>query len=67
MESEKENFKTSPFSFIKKLFIKNEYVEIYSHEKEPTVEDYIENQYKKQLQYYENMLLIIVSDFTYHK
>lgn len=54
MESEKENFKTSPFSFIKKLFIKNEYVEIYSHEKEPTVEDYIEKQYKKQLQYYEN-------------
>jgi hypothetical protein len=56
LESEKENSKTnqesSIFSFIKKIFKKFE-VEIYSHEKEPTIEDYIEKRYKKQLQYYE--------------
>jgi hypothetical protein len=56
LELEKENSKTnqesSIFSFIKKIFKKSE-VEIYSHEKEPTIEDYIEKRYKKQLQYYE--------------
>jgi hypothetical protein len=66
LESEKENSKTSPFSFIKKLFIKNEYIEIYSHEKEPTVEDYIENQYKNNYNIRKSCL-IILSDFTYHK
>jgi hypothetical protein len=58
LETEKENSITnldnSFFAFIKKLFIKDEDVEIYSHEKEPTIEDYIEKRYKPQLQYYEN-------------
>ena len=55
MELEKEsnlNSKDNPFfSFFKKPFKID--VEIYSHEKEPTIEDYIEKRYKKQLQYYE--------------
>jgi hypothetical protein len=50
----KDNFGNSFFSFIKKLFKNSEDVEIYSHEKEPTIEDYIEKRYKPQLQYYEN-------------
>jgi hypothetical protein len=33
--------------------MKSEDVEIYSHEKEPTIADYIEKRYKKQLEYYE--------------
>ena len=40
------------FNFFKKLF-KIQEIEIYDHEKEPTIEDYIEKRYKKQLQYYE--------------
>src|SRR5918995_4816567 len=55
LESEKESNSSkdnSFFNFFKKLF-KIQAVEIYDHEKEPTIEDYIEKRYKKQLQYYE--------------
>ena len=55
LESEKESNSSkdnSFFNFFKKLF-KIQEVEIYNHEKEPTIEDYIEKRYKKQLQYYE--------------
>jgi len=55
LESEKESNSSkdnSFFNFFKKL-LKIQEVEIYNHEKEPTIEDYIEKRYKKQLQYYE--------------
>ena len=51
-KNSKGNFDISFFNFFKKLF-KIEEVEIYNHEKEPTIEDYIEKRYKQQLQYYE--------------
>ena len=57
MESEQESngsSKDNPFfNFFKKLFKNFEDVGIYSHDKEPTIEDYIEKRYKPQLQYYE--------------
>ena len=55
MESEQEsnnNKDISFFNFFKKLR-KIEDLGIYSHDKEPTIEDYIEKRYKPQLQYYE--------------
>ena len=56
MESEQEsnnsNKGNSFFNFFKKIG-KAEDVEIYSHDKEPTIEDYIEKRYKPQQQYYE--------------
>ena len=54
MESEKDsNSKdNSFFNFFKKL-TKTEDLGIYNHDKEPTIEDYIEKRYKPQLQYYE--------------
>lgn len=55
MESEKQsnnNKDNSFFNFFKKL-LKIQEVEIYDYDKEPTIEDYIEKRYKKQLQYYE--------------
>jgi hypothetical protein len=55
LEVEKENKSSKDISFFnlfKKLF-KIEDVEIYSRDKEPTIEDYIEKRYKPQLQYYE--------------
>ena len=54
MESEKQsNNRDNPFfNFFKKL-LKIQEVEIYDHDKEPTIEDYIEKRYRPQLQYYE--------------
>ena len=54
MESEKQsNNRDNPFfNFFKKL-LKIQEVEIYNHDKEPTIEDYIEKRYRPQLQYYE--------------
>lgn len=57
MESEQESNNNSSkdnsfFNFFKK-FTKIEDLGIYSHDKEPTIEDYIEKRYKPQLQYYE--------------
>ena len=40
------------FGFIKNI-LKYEESEIYDKQKEPTVEDYIEKRYKKQLDWYE--------------
>jgi len=51
-KNSKDNFGNSFFYFFKKIF-KIDEVEIYDHEKEPTIEDYIDKRYKKQLQYYE--------------
>jgi Protein of unknown function (DUF4231) len=56
LESKDENNNSSKensfFNFFKKIF-KIQEVEIYDHEKEPTIKDYLEKRYKKQLQYYE--------------
>ena len=52
MESEQETKDTSFFNLFKKL-TKTEDLGIYNHDKEPTIEDYIEKRYKPQLQYYE--------------
>jgi len=56
LESEQESNNSSKgnsfLNFFKKI-CKAEDVEIYSHDKEPTIEDYIERRYKPQLQYYE--------------
>ena len=54
MEAEKENTINKNNSFLNFLKIgKAEDIEIYSHDKEPTIEDYIEKRYKPQLRYYE--------------
>ena len=55
MESEKQsnNSKDHPFFNLFKKLLKIQEVEIYNHDKEPTIEDYIEKRYRPQLQYYE--------------
>ena len=55
MESEKQsnNSKDNPFFNLFKKLLKIQEVEIYNHDKEPTIEDYIEKRYRPQLQYYE--------------